>query len=176
MVQNQKKLIDAHKKAEKLVKIYWLCRAEKDNHYKLFNLLFFQILQISLLFVLFDQKKLKLTVQVPRLFNFLLHSRIFQRKNKESVLLGFLKWAFLKKPGCFFWVVFFYNNPVMSWLMKYIRQLHKYGWRHVIDTIIQLYMIVGLGIKVKSMSVRSCRWTLLRLPQKPQGCSSKEHC
>jgi len=41
--------------------------------------------------------------------------------------------------------------------MKYIRQLHKYGWRHVIDTIIQLYMIVGLGIKVKSMSVRSCR-------------------
>jgi len=40
MVQNQKKLIDVHK-AEKLVKIYWLCRAEKDNHYKLFNLFFF---------------------------------------------------------------------------------------------------------------------------------------
>jgi len=36
MVQNQKKLIDAHK-AEILVKIYRMCRAEKDNHYKLCN-------------------------------------------------------------------------------------------------------------------------------------------
>ena len=32
---------------------------------------------------------------------------------------------------------------------------HRYTWCHVIDTIIQLYMIVGLGIKLKSMSARS---------------------
>jgi len=41
---------------------------------------------------------------------------------------------------------------------------HKYHWCHVIDTVIQLYMIVGLGIRLKSMSVRSWRWTSLRLP------------
>jgi len=40
MVQNQTTLIYVYK-AEKLVKIYWLCRAEKDNHYILFNLFFF---------------------------------------------------------------------------------------------------------------------------------------
>jgi len=40
MVQIKKKLIYVHK-AEKLVKMYWLCRAEKDNHYQLCNLFFF---------------------------------------------------------------------------------------------------------------------------------------
>jgi len=34
-------------------------------------------------------------------------------------------------------------------------------------TIIQLYMIVGLGTRLKSMSVRSWRWTSLRLPRNP---------
>jgi len=29
------------------------------------------------------------------------------------------------------------------------------------------HTIVGLGIKLKSMSVRSWRWTLLRLPRNP---------
>ena len=29
-------------------------------------------------------------------------------------------------------------------------------------------MIVGLGIRLKSMSVRSWRWTSLRLPRKPR--------
>jgi len=54
MVQNKKKLIDA-RKAEILVKIYWLCRAKNDNHYMITNcLILFQIVQISLLFVLFD--------------------------------------------------------------------------------------------------------------------------
>jgi len=32
---------------------------------------------------------------------------------------------------------------------------HKYNWCHVIDTVIQLYMTVGLEIRLKSMSVRS---------------------
>jgi len=45
---------------------------------------------------------------------------------------------------------------------------HKYNRYHVIDTVIQLYMIVGLGIRLKSMSVRSCRWTSLCLPQNPR--------
>ena len=44
---------------------------------------------------------------------------------------------------------------------------HRHNWCHVINTIIQLYMIMGFGIKLKSMSVRSWRWTLLRLPWNP---------
>jgi len=53
-----RKSLDAEK-AEKLVKIYRLCRAEEDNHSNLLKLLdlfwyFFQVLYISLLFVLFD--------------------------------------------------------------------------------------------------------------------------
>ena len=44
---------------------------------------------------------------------------------------------------------------------------HKYHWCHVIDTVTQLYMIVGVGIKLKSMSVRSWRWTSFRLPLNP---------
>jgi len=37
----------------------------------------------------------------------------------------------------------------MSRLMRYIHLSHKYNWHHIIDTIIQLYRIVGLGIKRK---------------------------
>jgi len=40
------------KKAEKLVNIYRLCRAEEDNHLNLLKL--FEVIYISLLFVLFD--------------------------------------------------------------------------------------------------------------------------
>ena len=42
---------------------------------------------------------------------------------------------------------------------------HRYNRCHVIGTIVQLYMVVGLWIKLKSMSVRS---TSLRLPQNPR--------
>jgi len=44
---------------------------------------------------------------------------------------------------------------------------HKCSWCHVIDTIVQLYVTVGLGIQLKSMSVRSWRWISLRLPWNP---------
>jgi len=37
-----------------------------------------------------------------------------------------------------------------------------------VSSIIQLYMIVGLGIRLESMSVRSWRWTSLRLPRNPR--------
>jgi len=30
--------------------------------------------------------------------------------------------------------------------MRFIYLLYKYDWHHVIDTMIQFYMIVGLGI------------------------------
>jgi len=33
----------------------------------------------------------------------------------------------------------------------------KYNWHHVIHIIFQLYMILDLGIKLKSMSVKSWR-------------------
>ena len=39
---------------------------------------------------------------------------------------------------------------------------------HVIDTIVQIYMTVGLGIRLKSMSVRSLRWASLRFPRNPR--------
>jgi len=45
---------------------------------------------------------------------------------------------------------------------------HRCNWCHVTDVAPQLYMIVGLGIKLKSMSVRSWRWISLRLPQNPR--------
>ena len=45
---------------------------------------------------------------------------------------------------------------------------YKYHWCHVIDTVIQLYATVGLGIRLKSMSVRSWRWASLRLPRNPR--------
>jgi len=56
---------------------------------------------------------------------------------------------------------------IMSWRNRFNHILHKYDWRHVIDTIIHLHMIVGLGIKLNSMLVRSWRWTLLCWPRKP---------
>jgi len=46
--------------------------------------------------------------------------------------------------------------------------LHKCNWCHVIDTVVQLYMTVDLGSRLKSMSVRSWRWTSLRLPRNPR--------
>ena len=41
---------------------------------------------------------------------------------------------------------------------------------HVIDTVVQIYMTVGLGIRLKSTSVRSGggQWTSLRLPRNPR--------
>ena len=51
--------------------------------------------------------------------------------------------------------------------MQNTHLFHKCNWCHVIDTIVQLYVTVGLGIKLKSMSVRSWRWTSLYLPQNP---------
>jgi len=42
---------------------------------------------------------------------------------------------------------------------------HQYNWCHVIDTVVQLCITVGLGIKLKSMSVRSWKWTSLCLPR-----------
>ena len=45
---------------------------------------------------------------------------------------------------------------------------HKCNWCHVIDTIVQLYVTVGLGMKLKSTSVRSWRWISLRLPRNPR--------
>jgi len=45
---------------------------------------------------------------------------------------------------------------------------HKCNRCHVIDTVVQLYyMAVGLGIRLNSMSMRSWRWTSLRLPRNP---------
>jgi len=38
-----------------------------------------------------------------------------------------------------------------------IHLFHKYNWCHVIDTVVQLYVTVVLGIRLKSMSVRSWR-------------------
>jgi len=45
---------------------------------------------------------------------------------------------------------------------------YKYNWCHVIDTILQLYTIVDQGIELKSVSMRSWRWTSLRLPRNPR--------
>jgi len=53
----------------------------------------------------------------------------------------------------------------MSWLLWSSHLFHKCNWWHVIDTILQLYMVAVLGIKLKSISVRSWRWTSLCLPQ-----------
>jgi len=41
--------------------------------------------------------------------------------------------------------------------MQTTHLFHKCNWCHVIDTIVQLYVTVGLVIMVKSMSVRSWR-------------------
>jgi len=53
--------------------------------------------------------------------------------------------------------------------MQTTHLFHKCNRCHVIDTVVQLYVTVGLGIKLmKSMSVRSWRWTSLRLPRNPR--------
>ena len=66
---------------------------------------------------------------------------------------------------------------MMSWLMIFVYLLHKCNWCHVIDTVLQLYIIVSLGIKPKSMSVRSWRWTNIAsfaaILVLQQGCSWK---
>jgi len=66
-----------------------------------------------------------------------------------------------------------FHSFIMLWL-RWIYTVylisHKYDWHHFIDTVFQLYRIVGLGIKLKSMSVRSCRWTSHLRPRKPH-CS-----
>ena len=56
-----------------------------------------------------------------------------------------------------------------SQLMWTNHLFHRYNWCHVIDIniIVQLCMMVGPGIKLKSMSVRSWRWTSLHLPWNP---------
>jgi len=62
------------------------------------------------------KKNLKSTVQVFRLFYFLLLSRFFQKKKSGFLVrfIVFFKWEFLKNPGGFFWVGFFYNNPAFN--------------------------------------------------------------
>jgi len=70
---------------------HWL--KSRYHCYKL--CIFFLILQISLLFILFDQKKL--TVQVSYLFHFLLLSRFFQKKRKCGFFGGF-HWVFSSGP------------------------------------------------------------------------------
>jgi len=54
---------------------------------------------------------------------------------------------------------------IMSWLKCSSHLFHNYNEHHVFDTM--LYMILVLGIKLKSVSVRSWRWTLLCLPWNP---------
>ena len=64
----------------------------------------------------------------------------------------------------------------MSRLMWTNHLFHRYNWCHVIDIIVQLYVIVGLGIKLKSMSVRSwleVDFICLEILILQQGCSSK---
>jgi len=45
----------------------------------------------------------------------------------------------------------------MSSLVMYIHLSHQYDWHHFIDTIIQVYRIVGLEIKLKAMCMSSWR-------------------
>jgi len=52
--------------------------------------------------------------------------------------------------------------------MQTTHLFHKCNWCHVIVTIVHLYVTVGLGFKLKSMSVRSWRWTSLCLPRNPR--------
>jgi len=76
-----------------------------SNYYSLFS----QVLQISLLFILFDLKKnLQLLVKVCCLFYFFLHSIFFKGKVK-GVFGGFYRFFssgfYFKKNGCFLgWV------------------------------------------------------------------------
>jgi len=45
---------------------------------------------------------------------------------------------------------------------------HKCKRCHVIETVVQLCMTVGLGIRLRSLSVKSWRWTSLRLRRNPR--------
>ena len=86
MVQNQKKLIDAHK-VEILFKIYWLCRAEKDNHYELFKCFLNPSNFIAVRFVWLKKVKVNCTSVLPiLLFYFLVD---FFKKNTASVKISF---------------------------------------------------------------------------------------
>jgi len=44
------------------------------------------------------------------------------------------------------------------------------------DTVVQLYVTVGLGFRLKSMSVRSWRWTSLLLPRNPRIAVRVHYC
>jgi len=59
----------------------------------------------------------------------------------------------------------FYEKSNVLYVLQSNHLFHKYNWCHVIDTAPQLYMIVSLGTKLKSMSMRSWRWTSLHLPR-----------
>jgi len=103
---------------------------------------FFQVLQVSLLFVLFDFFKLQLTVQVSCLFYFLLHSRFFKGKAKS----GFFGWFycffqvvfFKKNLGVFCWVVFSYNNPAIR-PDYFLASLQRYRSRPTVVSTKRLY-------------------------------------
>jgi len=60
----------------------------------------------------------------------------------------------------------FTNSHNLSMYTNHL--FHKCNWCHVTDTVVQFYMTVGLGIKLKSMSAKSWRWTSLRLPLNPR--------
>ena len=49
--------------------------------------------------------------------------------------------------------------------------LHRYNQCHAIDTIIQLYMIVGLGIKLKSMFMEVRKVEITLFASKSLYCS-----
>jgi len=59
----------------------------------------------------------------------------------------------------------------MSSLVMYIHLSHQYDWHHFIDTIIQVYRIVGLEIKLKAMCMSSWRLTSLCLLQHPYSAA-----
>ena len=107
MVQNQKFKC---REGRKLVKIYWLCRAEGDNRLnllKLFDLFFcfFKSFKFRCCSFCLVKKKLQLTVQVTCLFYFLPLSRFFKGKVKTGFLMGFIgffKWTLKKKKRVFF--------------------------------------------------------------------------
>ena len=105
MVLNQKNLINAHK-AEILVKIYWLCRAEKDNHYKLFNFFSTPSNFIAVRFVW-----LKKVHKCPAYFIFYFLVHFFKEKIKSGFFGGFycffFQWAFKKKTRVVFLGRFF---------------------------------------------------------------------
>jgi len=81
--------MDAHK-AEILFKIYWLCRAEKDNHYKLFNFFSNPSYFIAVRFLWLKKVKVNCT----SIFYFL--ADFFKEKIKCFFVsfIVFFKWAF----------------------------------------------------------------------------------